>query len=384
AAHELAERLLIKEPVPPEPEPLDITIAVVKITAALAPQRAITERLASFINVAETFTPLKPVETVTEVMVHPAFADPMYRPLRDLSPDLLVPNLNEIPNNTVSLMENNRRFIEAYMVGLNHEMGRELLWREYPTDQRGSYFRQFWDVADTVLADPSASAADIEESMRDITPLHTWGKASALGTHQQRDIPTGAEPGETRLVMVVRGDLLKKYPTTVVYAQQARWGVPDDPSDPATAAGREVRLLDESGADGSLLTPLFKAEIEPDIHFFGFDLTASVARGSKIREDDDPGWFFVLQERPGEPRFGLDVVPDGVLPSVTDWNKLAWDHLGDLDALHTIDLNNVPPTNIPASNPDRAINWGSNSADMAYILYQDPAMVAFHAGDMLE
>ena len=33
------------------------------------------------------------------------------------------------------------------MVGLNHEFARELLWREYPTDQRGSYFRQFWDVA---------------------------------------------------------------------------------------------------------------------------------------------------------------------------------------------------------------------------------------------
>ena len=33
------------------------------------------------------------------------------------------------------------------MVGLNHEFARELLWREYPTDQRGSYFRQFWDVS---------------------------------------------------------------------------------------------------------------------------------------------------------------------------------------------------------------------------------------------
>ena len=33
------------------------------------------------------------------------------------------------------------------MVGLNHEMARELLWREYPTDQRGSYFRQFWDAS---------------------------------------------------------------------------------------------------------------------------------------------------------------------------------------------------------------------------------------------
>ena len=41
-------------------------------------------------------------------------------------------------------------------------------------------------------------------------------------------------------------------------------------------------------------------------------------------------------------------------------------------------------TNISASNPDGEINWGANAADMAYILYQDPVMVAFHAGDMLE
>ena len=33
------------------------------------------------------------------------------------------------------------------MVGLNHEFARELLWREYPTDQRPSSFRQFWDVS---------------------------------------------------------------------------------------------------------------------------------------------------------------------------------------------------------------------------------------------
>ena len=43
-------------------------------------------------------------------------------------------------------METNQRFIEAYMVGLNYEFARKLLWREYPTDQRGSYFRQFWSV----------------------------------------------------------------------------------------------------------------------------------------------------------------------------------------------------------------------------------------------
>ena len=48
------------------------------------------------------------------------------------------------------------------MVGLNHEFARELLWREYPTDQRGSYFRQFWDVARL----PRRRGADAEDAAR--------------------------------------------------------------------------------------------------------------------------------------------------------------------------------------------------------------------------
>ena len=71
---------------------------------------------------------------------------PMYRPLADLSSELFVPNVNLIEQNSVTLLETNQRFIEGYMVGLNHEMARELLWREFPTDQRGTPFRQFWDV----------------------------------------------------------------------------------------------------------------------------------------------------------------------------------------------------------------------------------------------
>ncbi len=380
----LAERLALKPPPETPKVSLNLDILAGKLTAALDPKRAIPKRLATLTNVGQVFTSLRPFETIVEAMAHPSFPDAMYKPLRDISTELLVPNLNKIPNNTISLMENNRRFIEAYLVGLNHEFGRELLWREYPTDQRGSYFRQFWDIGDTLPSDPTADAAAIEESLRDITPLYTWRRSTDLGGHQNREIPTGgAELGVTRLVLAVRGELLKKYPTMVVFAQKAKWGI-DPNAEPPIPADREVRLLDDSGAHGTVLTPLFKAEIEPDIHFFGFNLTATVAKGNKTREVDDPGWFFVLQERPGEPRFGLDVVPQGAPPSITEWNDLTWDHLSDVDAINTIDLDIVPATDIPASDPDRAVNWGANAADMAYILYQDPVMVAFHAADMLE
>ena len=72
----------------------------------------------------------------------------MYEPLEGASSsELFLPNIQLIATNSITLLETNQKFIEAYMVGLNHEFARELLWREYPTDQRGSYFRQFWDVA---------------------------------------------------------------------------------------------------------------------------------------------------------------------------------------------------------------------------------------------
>ena len=63
------------------------------------------------------------------------------------------------------------------MTGLNHEFGRELLWREYPTDQRGSYFRQFWDVKGIITDDSDLTPekrAELADTYKDIVPMDTW------------------------------------------------------------------------------------------------------------------------------------------------------------------------------------------------------------------
>ncbi len=106
-------------------------------------------------------------EHLVPAMAYPDFDDPMYEKLRDLSAELFLPNIGLIPPDTITLLKTNPPFIESYMVGLNHEFGRELLWREYPTDERGSYFRQFWGVRGLVVppadptADPRAAQGDI-------------------------------------------------------------------------------------------------------------------------------------------------------------------------------------------------------------------------------
>jgi len=331
-------------------------------------------------------------DVLGEVMAYPVIDLPMYRPLIDQSPELFCPNVNLVPPNSITLLETNPRFIESYLVGLNHEMARELLWREYPTDQRGSVFRQFWDVR-SVLPLPGETPDQRRERLRDIPPIHTWDRSSKLGKHNNRG------PSVEDLVLVIRGELLKKYPTAVIYTHRAQWRThPDGSIDPT----QERKLVDLTPAEEAnpphdkVRMPLFDAKVEPDIYFFGFDLTEEAARGGTgANPTDDPGWFFVLKERPGDPRFGLDLGRDGPLQV---WNDLSWPDVvptgGDayirLDA-HTPTLTLTAPTD-PADvektvqyGEDKALTWNAqiNAADIAYILYQAPVLVAVHAREML-
>ena len=382
---DLHARFEAPSPQAAEKPPLDFTATSLKLVEALNPVYVLPRRFLSFVAMPKSFKYLRHTETIVPVMAHPVFSDPMYKPLRDISSELLIPNLNLIPNNTITLMESNPRFIESYMVGLNHEMARELLWREYLTDQRGSYFRQFWDVGDVINRDGGKDDKTLEEELRDISPLHTWARSSSLGTHKNRELPGGGREEETKLVLVIRGDLLKKYPTAIIFAQKAKWV--DDKDDPQIPPGK-IRVLDESNPQANVKEPVFKAQIEPDVRFIGFDLTASVAKGDPAPPagDDDagnPGWFFCLQERPGETRFGLDIT-DATPMKPKAWSDLAWNHFGDPATIKFVDPGENPDTEFPADSPDEKIKWGSNAADMAYILYQTPVMVASHADDLLK
>jgi hypothetical protein len=370
-----------QSPPPPRavPQPLQLDNAISKLKQAINPAVSVTRRAQFLLKIPASIKDgyLRPQPTLVTVMAHPVFAEPMYAALRDISSEFLAPNLELIPNNTVSLLETNQRFIEAYMVGLNDEMGRELLWRQFPTDQRGSYFRQFWDVGDAIERDASKPAARVEEELLDISKLHTWKRETPLGdpTHVNRPLPSGAEPGESRLVLVVRGDLLKKYPTTVIYAQRAKW---------ITEGERQVRVLDDGDPAQVIQSPIFKAEIDPDVRFLGFDLTSGKVKGDPNPEANNPGWFFVIQERPGEPRFGLDDLNEESPATPANWNQLAWEHLAQSQTLGCVDFGlNVPDESAITAQPDSQFRWGRNGADMAYILYQVPVMVAFHAADML-
>ncbi len=330
-------------------------------------------------------------ESFKPVMVYPEFDIPMYKPLINLSVENFLPNINYIEQNSVSLLETNQKFIESYMVGLNHEFARELLWREYPTDQRGSYFRQFWDVSSYLDKDSQADPMVLREKLRDIPPLDTWSKKpekSDLGDHNHRE----SNDSKDKIVLVIRGELLKKYPTAVIYAHKAKWQRKSD----GTIDNTQPRDFDDSiSIETGIKTPLYEAKVDPDIYFFGFDLTEDEARGGNGEDQqDEPGWFFVIKERPGEPRFGLDIQRDQN-KALQLWSDLAWTDILPDNNEQNIDVSKgvfaiLPP---PAGEDeatkqqreDSQIRWGisSNSAELAYIFYQTPVMVGVHAAEML-
>ena len=366
---------------------LDLAALTGNVMAAIDPVFSIPRRLKQIVylppwlvdNMVEQFAP---------VMAYPVFDVPMYKPLSELSSELFLPNINLIPNNSLTLLESNQRFIEAYMVGLNHEMARELLWNEYPTDQRGSYFRQFWDVSMVLPANPTP--AD-KEKLRDIAELHKWSPTSELGAHNQRELGGTA----ALLVLVIRGELLKRYPTAVIYAHKAAWqknarGEVDTSLDRVLV---EILPTEEQiPPDWKVRKPLFEAKVDPDIYFIGFDLTATEAKGG-TSPSDDPGWFFVIKERPGEPRFGMNEATPNDDLRLVKWDDLEWSEVGvpaggliHLDGTvplvpydPSVDLENKPdPDDVQAKwNPS------TDAAELAYILYRVPVLVAVHASRML-
>jgi len=366
------------------------------------------------------------------ILAAPEFDDPTFRWLRDVDQQYLLPGAQKVPPETIGALQTNSEFIESFMCGLNHEFARELQWRRYPTDRRGTFFRQFWDY--------------IGEEQRDVQPMSDWG-ATPLGGNRSPGI------SDDRVVLLLKGDLLRAYPNTRIYAVKA---VKEDTDDGSGTDWDRVPLLPSLRAqaidDDEVLrsyeeqklaqsawdprTPIFSGRLDPDITFLGFDLSTDAAVGDTIAEssdDDDLGWFFVLEERVGETRFGLDTagradygaVPGGIETgsegsrttkklspddfnsgAEAGWNALSWGHLSDdadtLEAKKYVRVDEDVPSGGDDADPwavradeewntentdtwtnDDAAEWGTNSAHMARITWQLPVRICIHADDIL-
>ena len=125
------------------PEHYDLVVQQTHPRVALPP--LVNAILTTGDNVLSATAPGVSAVGVETLMVTPTFPQPMYEPLRDLSQDYLLPGREGRTRHGAG-SANQSSFCRVVHVGLNHEMGRELLWRGYPTDQRGTYFDHFWGL----------------------------------------------------------------------------------------------------------------------------------------------------------------------------------------------------------------------------------------------
>jgi hypothetical protein len=333
------------------PAPVDLTAVRETILDAIDPRKSISAavdaRLFLDPRVARaTKDPLDPI------LVAPEYEQPMYKPLAELGQDWLLPGLASVPSNAVLLLEPNRPFIEAYMVGLNHEMAREMLWQEFPTEQGATFFRQFWEPMGEIDTHGQPVAP---EDLKDIHPLREWGSSSALGSH-------GPLVGSDILVLLVRGELLRRYPNTMVYAIHS-----DDPTSLSDASA-EIR------------EPLFRGTLSPDVVFLGFELTRQ-----DLEPDADPTrrWYFVFQDQPGEARFGLDEPPSSGSTTPATRDDLTWEHV-TVERGH-ITLESPPGgggSGLSPQIPSR-LTKNVNAEYAAWFTFQQPVRVAIAANKLV-
>jgi len=300
-------------------------------------------------------------DRLSPVYRSPVIPDALADRLRVLDPGAILPGLSRLPDNTISFYEEDRAFIEAAMVGANHEINAELRWRGFPTDMRGTVLRRFWQ----------RGYPGIDPRGDDIGPIHTW--RGALGANP----PSHDRDQAENLIMVIKGDLVRKVGLFILELN--------------VATGSDY-VRDQ----GITHEPIFMGRIG-DAVYFGFDISRDAIPSDKA--------YAVMYEPPGRLRFGLDIATqshrvrtlkqDGVRlpfpvrsldtgrsfqkeprqqgapphasPPFTNWDDFSWQHV-PLSAADYLDFTATP---LPTNGPD---HWGNGktSASVALGLWQRP------------
>lgn len=206
------------------------------------------------------------------IMTYPIFPEPTYYYLKNISDEFILPGIDDLPNDSISMFNNCPAFIESFLCGMNTEMGRELLWREYPTDQRGSYFKKFWD-----------SDIDELEKYDDIINIPDW--KDPLG--KNHDQSKGKQ-----LVFAIKGELMKSYPDTKIRLKKANLK-----GNTSSIVPKGKRTFQLEVSDEKTLEPESQAFIRDDIYVVGFNIDFKEALGSP-KPSTGNGYFLSFEQAP--------------------------------------------------------------------------------------
>lgn len=250
------------------------TISVAELSSALSPAHTVRSALNGRLRLsAELSQRWFAQPFIAPIMAAPKFERPMYEALNAYNRDWLVPGLGLLPaDDFVTVLSTNSEFMEAFFIGLSDEMGHELLWRNYPTDQRGTYFRRFWDARQDELTEP----------------IHAFSR-----TKMPSHISVGGTGGNNpRAVIVVKSELVRRYPDLIIQAVKNQ--------------GPDAHPVFEAvGSPQQTAEQLFAAYLEPDIALIGVNLG--------IEEIATREWWVTIAEHPTATRF--DRPRDADLPA---------------------------------------------------------------------
>ncbi len=252
---------------PPDPPPRAIAVAPVQV-AGLG--NAVEGLFASLPTLKAKYRmpglAVAEAEKLDPIMRTPVISDPLVEPLKAFSSRSILRATDSMPNNSVAVVKENRAFVEAFLIGANHEMNNELRWREFPTDMRGTIFSRFWDRK-RPPSDPTGN---------DIPPIHSWTRP--LGTNY----PAHDTDRKEALVLLIRGDLVRRFGEILVVINHA-----------ATSTYQHGQGTDSA--------PIFGGRLGNDLAYYGFDIARETVLADKTR------FFFLIYEAPGRVRFGLDI-----------------------------------------------------------------------------
>ncbi|MFK4593567.1 hypothetical protein [Streptomyces pristinaespiralis] len=307
--------------------PVDADTMNGRLTEALDPGRLLSDRLGSQIAVLSEDAYTLPEAPGEPVMAAPDFAAPMALALQKDAPDWFLPGSAAIPDDRAVLLQANAPFIASFMVGINDEMNREMRWREYPTDLRGSPFTHFWPRPD---------------GAPDVPPVHSWAREQGLGAQLALDA------GEVD-VLLIRGRLVRRYPNLIVAAV------------PASAVNESEDL-----AEGTWQHPKMVLTLDERTVAYTF-----------VLDEDIHDWWFVLAENSYRMRFGFDipVTPPAPPPPYQHWSDLTWRQVPEGGFA---DLSVMPDVPAKEHAPDR---W--NAATVAMVSLQRPFRVLMSARKLI-
>ncbi|MFD4959593.1 hypothetical protein [Microbacterium sp. NPDC058389] len=299
----------------------------------------------------------------SDIQAAPDLSEPTYDGLAKISDDWILPGIDRMESNRTTLVGANREFISAFLVGMNHEIARELLWREYPTDQRGTYARQFWSHPLRRRPDGSIDRAALHDLKKTLGAASRFDSLASLAVVTPVSTPEQAAQvaGEDPLVLVVKGDLVRRYPSVIIQAGHT------------TASGTTRTMA------GGAIDPDFRGLLAPDVLLVGFTgLTETQVRADAARGQDAAWWFF-FSEHFGEPRFGLDDFRDPAAPPrlLSTWNDASWSDAAGADAAGVVHLgaSSFAGRDLlkgrDGADPTRW-GWAKDAGQQAWIMLQFP------------